>query len=136
MISQQKTISVRTLDGTQRILASCIGAFGVHPQILRDGPLPERFSITHLPSGICFRRPFPTHEAAMAAAGEIAGLRDDWTTSFKPTLVDAEFIAALNAIYDRHGALPYLPAPDGEIRAKRARSEFAADLNGFGDGGS
>lgn len=136
MNGKRKLIAVRTVEGVMHVSAWCVGAFGVHPQVVRGteglaGASVSKYSITHLPSGICFHQPFPTRDDAEAAMIEIAALRDDWETSFDPKSVSKEFIASLKAIYRRHGAEPYLPPADGDRRTKLGMQEFAADLNGY-----
>jgi hypothetical protein len=127
----QRLINLRTIHGFSQVSACCVGEMAAHGQITEGGVSADKFSVTHLPSGICFSREFPSLEAAFSAADEINALRDDWATfdlkSFVPT---NEFKAALQAIYSRHGGI-FLPPADGDRRMKLARQNYTGDLNGY-----
>ena len=130
VMTRQKMIEVRTVRGRQQVSAWCIGEIAAHPLITVQGLCPDRWSVTHVPSGICFSPCFPGRSAAVAAAGEISALREDWAT-FDPATVTEEFKASLRTIYNRRGGVLGLPPADGDRRQKLAKQEYATDLNGY-----
>lgn len=133
MTTTRQTISIRVERGLKSIDAWRDWEFACHKRALDHGFSADEWSITHVPSGICFPATLPDRDRAEAAMREIAALRSDWAAFDVTASLTAELKASILAIFVRHGGAHRTrrPGPRGDRPGRLGQMRYAPDLNGY-----
>jgi len=123
----RSTIKVQTVAGLQSVACWQKGALAIHPRMMRSGPSVSQWSITHMPSGMCFSWIFPAIDAAAAALNDLAQITN-WA-AFDIAQATPAFRQAVARVLAPYGEKTSSNEPGHESRMEIAKKSFRTDLN-------